>query len=131
MIKDTETGRLRQVSFGPFSLESILRSSHRDRPMIGGLIVEALVTEARELDPAFAPTERRRAPDPRMTVRLDRDTPERPKGWLPAWRRRRGDGQGLAEYALVLALIAVIAVMAILWIGSQLSTALSDVGNSI
>jgi Flp pilus assembly pilin Flp len=130
MIKDTQTGRLRQVSFGPFSLEAILRSSHRDRPMIGALIVEALVVETRELDPAFAPAERR-APEPRMTVVLEHESQERPKGWLPAWRRRRDDGQGLAEYALVLALIAIVAIVGLLYIGAQVSAALSDIGNSI
>jgi pilus assembly protein Flp/PilA len=40
-------------------------------------------------------------------------------------------GQGLAEYALILALIAIVAILALLFLGSQISTILSRVGNSI
>jgi pilus assembly protein Flp/PilA len=45
----------------------------------------------------------------------------------------RGDeeGQGLAEYALILALIAIIAIIALIFLGSQVSTILSTVGGSI
>ena len=41
------------------------------------------------------------------------------------------DGQGLAEYALILALIAIVAIIALLFLGGQVSTILSDVGNSV
>ena len=41
------------------------------------------------------------------------------------------DGQGLAEYALILALIAVVAIVALIFLGAQVSTILSKVGNSI
>ena len=41
------------------------------------------------------------------------------------------DGQGLAEYALILALIALVAIVALLFLGGQVSTILSDVGNSV
>jgi pilus assembly protein Flp/PilA len=44
---------------------------------------------------------------------------------------RRQDGQGLAEYALILALIAVIAIAAVTFLGGQISTILSSVGASI
>jgi pilus assembly protein Flp/PilA len=44
---------------------------------------------------------------------------------------RRDEGQGLAEYALILALIAVIAIGALVFLGTQISTILSDVGKSI
>ena len=40
-------------------------------------------------------------------------------------------GQGLAEYALILALIAIIAIIALIFLGGQISKILSDVGNSI
>ncbi|MDQ2965778.1 MAG: Flp family type IVb pilin [Chloroflexota bacterium] len=40
-------------------------------------------------------------------------------------------GQGLAEYALILALIAIVAILALLFLGSQISTILSRVGNSV
>ena len=40
-------------------------------------------------------------------------------------------GQGLAEYALILALIAIVAIVALLFLGSQISDKLSIVGNAI
>jgi pilus assembly protein Flp/PilA len=44
---------------------------------------------------------------------------------------RNEDGQGLAEYALILAMIAIVAIIALLFLGGQVSAILSDVGNSI
>ena len=41
------------------------------------------------------------------------------------------DGQGLAEYALILALIAIIAIVALIFLGGQISKIVSDVGNSL
>jgi pilus assembly protein Flp/PilA len=41
------------------------------------------------------------------------------------------DGQGLAEYALILALIAVIAIGALVFLGSQISGILSTIGKAI
>ncbi len=41
------------------------------------------------------------------------------------------DGQGLAEYALILALIAIIAIAALIFLGTQISTILSTIGNAI
>ncbi len=40
-------------------------------------------------------------------------------------------GQGLAEYALILALIAVIAIIALLFLGGRINTMLSTVGGAI
>jgi len=40
-------------------------------------------------------------------------------------------GQGLAEYALILALIAVVAIVALIFLGNQVSTILSTVGSSV
>jgi pilus assembly protein Flp/PilA len=44
---------------------------------------------------------------------------------------RDEEGQGLAEYALILALIAVIAIVALIFMGGQVSKVLSSVGKSI
>jgi pilus assembly protein Flp/PilA len=41
------------------------------------------------------------------------------------------DGQGLAEYALILALIAIIAIVALIFLGNQISDKLSTIGNSV
>jgi len=41
------------------------------------------------------------------------------------------EGQGLAEYALILSLIAIVAVVALIFLGSQVSTMLSSVGASV
>jgi pilus assembly protein Flp/PilA len=44
---------------------------------------------------------------------------------------RDEEGQGLAEYALILALIAIVAIIALIFLGNQVSQILSTVGNSI
>jgi pilus assembly protein Flp/PilA len=51
--------------------------------------------------------------------------------FLAAIRRDDEEGQGLAEYALILALIAIIAIVALIFLGNQVSAILSKVGNSI
>lgn len=48
-----------------------------------------------------------------------------------AMLRRDETGQGLAEYALILALIAIVAIVALLFLGGQISTILSTVGSSV
>ena len=45
--------------------------------------------------------------------------------------RKDEDGQGLAEYALILALIAIVAIIALIFLGGQVQTILSTVGSSI
>ena len=40
-------------------------------------------------------------------------------------------GQGLAEYALILALIAIVAIVALIFLGEQISTIISKVGQSM
>ena len=45
--------------------------------------------------------------------------------------RGEEEGQGLAEYALILALIAIVAIVALLFLGSQISSKLSVVGDAI
>ncbi|HKQ17424.1 MAG TPA: hypothetical protein VJS87_02675 [Solirubrobacterales bacterium] len=51
------------------------------------------------------------------------------------WRLRRlfddDEGQGLAEYALILALIAIVAIIALIFLGGQVSRILSTVGQSL
>ncbi len=44
---------------------------------------------------------------------------------------RDGRGQGLAEYALILALIAIVAIIALIFLGSQVSDKLSVIGSSL
>ncbi|GIW20565.1 MAG: hypothetical protein KatS3mg065_0861 [Chloroflexota bacterium] len=41
------------------------------------------------------------------------------------------EGQGLAEYALILALIAIVAILALIFLGTQISSILSTVGESV
>ena len=45
--------------------------------------------------------------------------------------RRDEEGQGLAEYALILALIAIVAIVALIFLGGQISGILNTVGSSI
>ena len=46
-------------------------------------------------------------------------------------RVRQVDGQGLAEYALILALIAIVAIVALIFMGSQVSDKLSVIGGNL
>ena len=41
------------------------------------------------------------------------------------------DGQGLAEYALILALIAIVAIVALLFLGGQISSIINTIGKSV
>ena len=41
------------------------------------------------------------------------------------------EGQGLAEYALILALIAIVAIVALLFLGNQISDKLSVIGGTL
>ena len=50
---------------------------------------------------------------------------------LIALFNRDEEGQGLAEYALILALIAIVAIVALLFLGTAISTILSTVGANI
>ena len=45
--------------------------------------------------------------------------------------RRDEAGQGLAEYALILALIAIVAIVALIFLGGQISSILHQVGASV
>jgi pilus assembly protein Flp/PilA len=40
-------------------------------------------------------------------------------------------GQGLAEYALILGLIAIVSIVALIFLGSQISDKLSVIGNAV
>jgi pilus assembly protein Flp/PilA len=44
---------------------------------------------------------------------------------------RDEEGQGLAEYALILALIAIVAIVALIFLGGQISSILNTVGTSV
>jgi Flp pilus assembly pilin Flp len=44
---------------------------------------------------------------------------------------RSEKGQGLAEYALILALIAILAITALLFLSGQISTILSSIGAAL
>lgn len=49
---------------------------------------------------------------------------------LPIWIHSQS-GQGLAEYALILGLIAIVSILALIFLGSQISDKLSVIGNSM
>jgi Flp pilus assembly pilin Flp len=46
-------------------------------------------------------------------------------------RRVSGNGQGLAEYALILSLIAIVAMSALLFLGGGIDSILSAIGTSV
>jgi Flp pilus assembly pilin Flp len=51
--------------------------------------------------------------------------------WLRAHARGDQLGQGLAEYALILGLIAIVAIVSLIFLGSQISDKLSIIGNAV
>ena len=52
-------------------------------------------------------------------------------GWLTALERSDQRGQGLAEYALILALIAIVAIVSLVFLGTQISDQFSIIGNAV
>jgi pilus assembly protein Flp/PilA len=44
---------------------------------------------------------------------------------------RKTEGQGLAEYALILALIAILVITALLFLSGQIDTILSSIGHAL
>jgi len=50
---------------------------------------------------------------------------------LISFLHRDEEGQGLAEYALILALIAIVAIVALIFLGGQVSSILNKVGSSV
>jgi len=46
-------------------------------------------------------------------------------------RRPSEQGQGLVEYALILVLIAIVAIISLIFLGGTLSSMLSNVGTSV
>ena len=50
---------------------------------------------------------------------------------ITSFLTRDEEGQGLAEYALILALIAIVAIVALIFLGGQVSTILKTVGSSV
>jgi Flp pilus assembly pilin Flp len=47
------------------------------------------------------------------------------------WSRDEEDGQGLAEYALILGLIAVVAIVSLIFLGDTVADLMSMIGNTI
>ena len=55
---------------------------------------------------------------------------------MELWYRRLAahlddEGQGLAEYALILALIAIVAIVALIFLGGQISSIIFKIGQSV
>jgi Flp pilus assembly pilin Flp len=128
MLIDETTGKATRVDFRPLPLEMILRSRRRDAPLLLGYLVESLLIAAQKLVPDFAPFPRREPPQPRRE--FDPMSEDLERRAFPVWRRKRG-GQGLAEYALILVLIAIVAIVALQFLGSQINAVLSRIGESI
>ena len=98
-------GRLREVKLGGYPLEMAVRNINR-RSMAGWIVSEIADTLA-AMEEEEVDLERSEGDD-----------------------NARG-GQGLAEYALILALIAIVAIIAVLFLGAQVSNLLFQAGNCI
>jgi Flp pilus assembly pilin Flp len=51
--------------------------------------------------------------------------------YLQSLRERREEGQGLAEYALILALIAITVIAALIFLGDAINVILSQIGQAL
>ncbi len=51
--------------------------------------------------------------------------------YLQSLRERRESGQGLAEYALILALIAIVVIAALIFLGDAINDILSTIGAAL
>ncbi|WP_322800538.1 Flp family type IVb pilin [Thermoflexus sp.] len=51
--------------------------------------------------------------------------------WLQAWLGLREKGQGLVEYALILALIAVVVIIILSLLGTQVSQVFSQIASTM
>lgn len=136
LLIDNRSKRATRVDVRPMTVEAILRAGGDKPSLLSAFLRAALVNAALKIDPDFEVVDAT-APLERAHL-LDRRRSEKPaeKPRLPNWMRRRDDGwedhgQGLAEYALVIALIAIIAIIGLLFLGSQVSTTLSIVGESL
>jgi Flp pilus assembly pilin Flp len=130
MLIDETTGKATRVDFRPLPLEMILRSRRRDAPLLLGYLVESLLIAAQKIVPDFAPFPRREPPKPIERREFDPMSGDLERRTFPVWRRSRG-GQGLAEYALILGLIAIVAIVALQFLGSQVNALLSRIGESV
>lgn len=129
------------MKVAPLTVDAIIRSHRRDRPLLVGWLIENLLDAAQAIAPDFMPDRDTRDESPRRLT---------PTGWavdvppppsrLARWLRRlpAGDeatdterGQGLAEYALILVMVAIIAAIGLLLLGQQVSDVLSRVGHSV
>ena len=50
---------------------------------------------------------------------------------LVNFMKTKEEGQGLAEYALILVLVAIVCVVALLFLGTSINTVLCNVGSTI
>ena len=130
LLIDNQTGKATRVNFAPMTLEAILRSVRRDRPLLLGYLLEQLHTAALKLWPELGPLPERPPLNPSPAIEPREGQEMTPQPWRPPWRRNR-EAQSLVEYSLVVALIAIVAIVALAFIGSQISGMLTNLGNSI
>ena len=136
LLIDNETGKARRVNAAPLTIELILRTNVRDRTLLIGWLLECMKIAAASLWPGFGPLPTRTTLDQNRDFRINiegdpmDETTDGHGHFLPRWRRNR-NGQSLAEYALILALIAVAAIVALLFLGGQISQMLNTIGESV
>jgi Flp pilus assembly pilin Flp len=128
--------RSRNVSFAPAQ-----ESSRAIERRVGSIALQGHVcgsTKVLSADACGKPILSRRsghrvrhASGIRPPDRRDERQPSFAKGGIVVLILRRKEGQGLAEYGLILSIIAVLAVFALMFISGNLNQLLSLVGKSI
>ncbi len=51
--------------------------------------------------------------------------------WMVNYLKAKEEGQGLAEYALILVLVAIVCIAALLFLGQNINSVLCNVGQTI
>lgn len=134
LLIDRESGRAKRVRFDAVTLENILRADVKFVSPLAGALRDAVLTAAKELWPELQPYRPPKRLEPQPRREFDPEISDRYDSqgrFIARWRRRRGDAQALTEYAVILALVVIVAVIALVFIGGQVSTALQDIGESI
>lgn len=51
--------------------------------------------------------------------------------YFKSWFVTREGGQGLVEYALILVLVSIVVITALIFIGEEVNTVFTDIGNAL
>lgn len=86
LLIDNVTGKATRVDVRPLTIEGILRTNRRDRPLLVGFLLVSLLAAARKLWPEFEPETRLELSGYPLEIR-EKSGPSVP--FMPRWRRHQ------------------------------------------